>query len=260
MEYEIFIDMFFLRDFLLNFLALSLTAPMGRFRGTRRRRLLAAAAGSTWNCLLLFFPAMPLWAEMSFTIGIMGSFMTAFSFSLKKAAEVFKADLYLFLSVMLTGGALLFLEETFWLSGWEALFVLAAVSAAGAGFLKEMAGEGVKGKERISVWLYYRGKKKEFKALVDSGNRLREPVSGKPVSVISMEDCKGFCDTVSGVLYIPFRAVGTKSGLLPGIVFEKMEIYRRGCLLKIERPIVAVSKEPLSGNGDFSMLLPEELF
>lgn len=72
--------------------------------------------------------------------------------------------------------------------------------------------------------LFYRGEQREFKALADSGNRLREPVSGRPVSVVYVGDLKGFCDSVDGVVYIPYRAVGTRAGLLPAVIFEKMEI------------------------------------
>ena len=112
---------------------------------------------------------------------------------------------------------------------------------------------------RYPVRLYYRGKEKEFMALADSGNRLREPVTGKPVSVISYEDCRGFCDTLSAVFCIPYRSVGKEQGMLTGIVFERMEIFRDSGVLTVEKPVVAVAREPLSADGSFTMLLPEEL-
>lgn len=258
LEYEFYIDLFFLKDFFLNLLALLLAASMGRMKGKAKRLFIASAAGSAWSCAVLFLPGMPLWAELFLTVFLVGSFMTAFSFSLRRAKEILKADALLVVSVLLTGGFLMFLREYFWLSGPESVTVLAIVTAGGCFLFKGMLAEKERGRERILVWLYYRGKKREFLALVDSGNRLREPVSGKPVSVISFEDCKDFCDRISSVLYVPFRSVGVKEGVLPGIIFEKMEIYRGGRLFEIERPIVAVTKEPLSGNREFTMLLPEE--
>ncbi len=106
--------------------------------------------------------------------------------------------------------------------------------------------------------LFYRGEQREFKALADSGNRLREPVSGKPVSVVYIGDLKGFCDSVDGVVYIPYRAVGTRAGLLPAVIFEKMEIVWEKRTVEIQRPVVAVAREPLSGDGGFTMLIPEQ--
>ena len=115
-----------------------------------------------------------------------------------------------------------------------------------------------RGRERFLVRLFYRGEQREFKALADSGNRLREPVSGKPVSVVYIGDLKGFCDSVDGVVYIPYRAVGTRAGLLPAVIFEKMEIVWEKRTVEIQRPVVAVAREPLSGDGGFTMLIPEQ--
>ena len=70
-----------------------------------------------------------------------------------------------------------------------------------------------------------------------SGNRLREPVSGKPVSVVYIGDLKGFCDSVDGVVHIPYRAVGTRAGLLPAVIFEKMEIVWEKRTVEIQRPV-----------------------
>lgn len=259
LEYEFYIDLFFLKDFFLNLLALSLTASMGRLRGRPWKLAVSSAAGSLWSCALLVIPVMPFWLELFLTVFLAGSFMAAFSFSLRGMKEILKADALLVVSVLMTGGFLTFLGEYFWLSGTESLGILAAVSLGSCFLFKGMLAERERGRERVPVWLYYRGKKREFLALVDSGNRLREPVSGKPVSVISFEDCKGFCDVLSSVVYVPFRSVGVKEGVLPAVIFEKMEIYREGRLFEMERPIVAVTREPLSVNGDFTMLLPEEL-
>jgi len=95
----------------------------------------------------------------------------------------------------------------------------------------------------------------------DSGNRLVEPVTGKPVSIIAAADAKEFGSEPAGVLMIPYRAVGTKSGMLPGILFDRMEIMDgENRSVRIDRPVVAVSKEPLFFRKDFTMILPESLF
>lgn len=258
MEYEFYLDLFFLTDLFLNLLSLLLTASMGRMHGKAARLVLAAAAGSLWNCLLLLFPVLPPWPALILTVALVGSLMTALAFSLRSPAEIVRANLFLTASVFLTGGCFALLKEYVWLSDWEGLAVLGALCLGTSAFLKNAMRERARGEERFLVRLYYRGQKREFLALADSGNRLREPISGKPVSVIAYESCRGFCDAVSAVLYIPYRSVGTREGMLPGIIFEKMEIYREGRLFEIERPVVAVTKEPLSGSGDFSMLLPEE--
>ena len=59
--------------------------------------------------------------------------------------------------------------------------------------------------------------------MADSGNRLVEPVTGKPVSIIAAADAKEFLGEKAGVLMIPYRAVGTENGMLPGVLFDRME-------------------------------------
>ena len=55
------------------------------------------------------------------------------------------------------------------------------------------------------------------------------------------------------------ETVGKEQGMLTGIVFERMEIFRDSGVLTVEKPVVAVAREPLSADGSFTMLLPEEL-
>ena len=94
--------------------------------------------------------------------------------------------------------------------------------------------------------------------MADSGNRLAEPVTGKPVSIIAAADVKEFLGEKAGVIMIPYRAVGTKNGMLPGVLFDRMEVLsEESGNIRIERPIVAVSKEPLFFGKDFAMILPE---
>ena len=259
MEYEFYADVFFLIVFLMNLPILALTAVLGGRRIKPGRLILAALFGSLWNCLTFLVPLLPVSLELFLTLVLCGSIMNCLAFSIKRPQELVKADVLLLISAMLLGGGLSAIKETFSLSGLEACACLSALCGAFAafagGYLKERQGR----RETCPVRLYYRGNMREFLALVDSGNRLREPESKKPVSVISYEDCQGFCERISGILYIPYRAVGTRKGVLPGIIFERMEIQVGEECLEIDRPVVAVTKEPLSGNGDFSMLLPESL-
>lgn len=258
MEYVFYPDVFFLTVFAMDLLSLLLSGILGRMRGKPARLLISAAVGSAWNCILVLFPVMPSMLEMILTAGLIGSLMTSISFSLKTVSGILRADALLLISAFLTGGVFTFLQESLWLSDVEAVLAVWCLSLGIFFFLKGTLRERVKGRERFPVWLYYAGKRKKFLALADSGNRLVEPVTGKPVSVISYESCKGFCDRVSAVLYVPYRAVGTGQGILPGIIFEKMEIRLDGTFLEIDKPIVAVCRERLSSDGDFSMLIPEE--
>ena len=103
------------------------------------------------------------------------------------------------------------------------------------------------------VTLCYRGNKKEVTALLDTGNRLSEPVSGKPVSVLSGEAARELCPRVAGVIYVPYRSVGRAHGLLAAVRMDFMEIRRDDFYLKVDSPLVGLSKESLSAGGSFDL-------
>lgn len=258
MEYEVFIDIFFLTDLFFNLLSLYLTGILLRRRIAWTRFLLSAAVGSVWNCLLIAFPVFPRGAELAVTILGIGSLMCFLAFGIRSASGLFRGGTTLFLSAAFVSGITELLRESLWLTDFEVLSLLGILCIGGGSFFRCLLRERAIGDERYHVTLHYRGACREFLALADSGNRLHVPGTEKPVSLASYEDFRGFCDHVHAGFYIPYRAVGTEQGLLFAVVLEKMEIRKDGKTHIVENPVVAVSKERLSFDDSFSMLLPEE--
>ena len=258
MEYEFYIDRFFLTTLFFNVLSLYLSSVFLKKKRTSWRLLCAAGIGSAWNCFLIFMPVFPMSVEMVVTVVVLGSMMVRIAFEIRGYKENFKAVGMLTMSSVLMGGILSFCRQFFWLEDWESL-VLTGVGCllAERGINYLMKAKKI-GDTRYPVRLFYRGKQKMFLALADSGNRLKVPESERPVSVVTGADCLDFCETISGGFYIPYRSVGTGHGILFSTEFDKMEIKRGDEWICIERPVVAFSKEALSADGSFSMILPEE--
>lgn len=261
MEYEFYIDVFFLIDFYFNLLSLFLTAACIHRKSSVVRLCLAAATGSFWNCILILFPFLSFEAELPVTIAVIGGVMLMITFRGICSDGIFhllKAEVCLVLSAGLVNGCYSFVCQHVWLKTEEGLILTGLICILLERFMRQWMFKREKvGNDRYHVSLYYRGKEKSFRALVDSGNRLCVPGSGKPVSLISYEDCADFCETVSGGFYIPYHAVGTERGMLFALQFEKMEIKKSGRVMTVECPVVAIVKERLSITGDFSMILPE---
>ena len=153
----------------------------------------------------------------------------------------------LVLSAGILQSGLAILRERCFLTGWKSLMFM-GFFCMGVRFLAvALVRRPMIGKTRYQVRLFLNEKSKEFTAMADSGNRLVEPV-----------DAKEFLGEKAGVLMIPYRAVGTENGMLPGVLFDRMEVMSEECgSIRIERPIVAISKEPLFFGKDFTMILPE---
>ena len=261
MEYEFYLDIFFLTNFYLTLLSLFLTAAYLNRKCRLVRLGFAAAIGSFWNGLLVLCPFFSVGTELLITLMVAGILMLMISFHglyTEGIRSLMKADVCLFLSAGLVSGCYSFLQQKFYLTDPECLVCTGLVCALLERLLRRLVFKRKRlGDDRYHVTLSYRGKEKQFLAMADSGNRLCVPDSGRPVSLISFKDCKDFCEEVSGGFYIPYRAVGTETGMLFAIPFEKMEIMQHGMVKTIEHPVVAITKERLSVKGDFSMILPE---
>lgn len=73
------------------------------------------------------------------------------------------------------------------------------------------------------------GTKHSFRAYVDSGNYLREPISGKPVALIDRKGAEKLClftdenpEMDCRRRLIPYRAVGVECGIMEGIRMDKI--------------------------------------
>ena len=258
MEYEFYIDLFFLTTLFYNFLSLYLSSIFLKKIRKYRRLLFSSAAGSLWNCLLILFPIIPETFEMLLTIFLPGIIMLMIAFKICDPKKLLPASGTLLISAVIVGGIVSFLKQRLFLRDWEILVLAAGLCCLSERFLKGMFKTTKLGSKRYTVRLFYRGKIKEFLALADSGNRLKVPGTGAVVSLIAKEDCIDFCDHIGGGFYVPYRSVGIGHGILFATTFEKMEIDKDDETVCIDKPVVAFSLEGLSEDRSFSMILPEE--
>ena len=148
----------------------------------------------------------------------------------------------------------------------------AALSAALHLLFRQGARHG--GGELMTVQVAICGKVKDFTALYDTGNTLRNPVDGRPVLVMEqaalvsmlpederqiLEEKNPPEETVarlyaagSGLHFtlLPFRSVGAESGLLLAVRCEYIMVHRR----RIPRTLVALSPGPVSDGGGYCAL------
>ena len=86
----------------------------------------------------------------------------------------------------------------------------------------------------------------------DSGNRLVELCDGKAGQHYRSGRCERVWERAGRRPDDPVPGGRDKSGMLPGILFDRMEIMDgENRSVRIDRPVVAVSKEPLFFRKDF---------
>ena len=111
------------------------------------------------------------------------------------------------------------------------------------------------------VVLTENGENIELKALLDTGNLLTDPVSGKPVSVVEETDTlrQWMIKYPQKYKVIPYHSIGNEHGILEGIVLDELMIQKKK-EKKVEKDtIIALYAGKLSKDGTFQMILNHDL-
>ncbi len=229
---EVYLDLVVLLNFLVDLLLLLGTNRLAGHPPGVKRCLGAALFGGVYGgaCLLPGFRFLGnlLWRMVS--LGIMGGIAFGIDFSACKRCGIF-----VLLSMALGGIAIRFGRGDF----------LALVLAGGGVWLLSVLGFGgrIGGKEYLPLVLHYEGHTERLLALRDTGNSLRDPVTGEQVFLISgdcaqrltglgEEDLRHPMETLArrplpGLRLIPYRAVGCGGGMLLGLRFPEAELNGR---------------------------------
>ena len=226
---QIYLDLVVILNFVVDFLLLLGTNRLSGFPAAAGRTAAAAALGALYSggCMLprLRFLGGLVWRIVS----LAGMAVIAFGWG-KSAWK--RSGVFVILSMALGGVAV---------SVGKGYFMSLVLAAVGVWLLCRVAfGGQVGGREYVPVELTHEGKTVSIIALKDSGNTLRDPITGEPVLVISgdvaqrltgltQSQLRSPMDTlmrrpVPGLRLIPYRSVGQSGSMLLAMRFEKVII------------------------------------
>lgn len=239
----IYAEDLFLENFLTGLLLLSLTGQLaGQELPSCRKtgRLLAGGAACGVCGFLIFLPLHP--AAGLAVRGLLSAAVTALALGRRKLLR--KTLLFLLLT-FLTGGAamalLLWMQQPA-LSGNGALYMetatygkllAAAVPAAFLGWwlVKLVKTQRMRSRLTGLAEIEMKGRICRLRAMVDSGNCLYEPMTGRAVVLIDEKGARasGFCaeNDPERMVLIPYEAVGVKRGMLQGVRLDRLQFGGR---------------------------------
>lgn len=115
-------------------------------------------------------------------------------------------------------------------------------------------------KEKIyEVIIRLKGKETRFKALLDTGNSLQEPTTGKKVTVVEKEIISKFNDVQIDKIYIiPYKSLGKENGVLYGIQVDELIIKYEKYQKIIENAIIGIYNGKLSKDNRYNAILHGE--
>lgn len=292
MKAVIYLDSYFFMNLLLNGMILHLLRRIRKLQGNPFRILLAAAFGALVACLLVLHPFCEIWMKGIITYLMAGGGMILLAFGYH-GRSVFWGNLCCLVAITIgLGGIVQFLTEQylswdtsgamedFQLPGAGMVFIMALLGSAGIHVLYQKVIRQAKRRMCIcSVVLFLEDRKITVTGYLDSGNMLKDPVSGKSVAVLEKESFLGLFEgqnreemeiCFSGgreqwemagrylgrMRLIPYKSIGKARGLMNGFVADRMEMMTREGNMVSMRPVIAVYSGTLSSDGSYQMILP----
>lgn len=256
MYVAVYLDSFLIFQFFMGLFVLSLTNEMMRQRICKRKRIAGALVGSILSVIPLILPVNMYVRIGSIFVFSLGS-MIAVVFRIYNMDSFRQVAEKVVICTLLMGGMTLMLLR----------FVLQGITGGGgmvSVFFATTLSYVILRKiikrqntvENLCKVILFGEKALEVQALIDTGNTLTEPISGKPVSVLDKTIFENLFDQ-KPELYraIPYHSVGKKSGILQGYLMKRMIVETKEGKKEYEGVYVGISEELTTKAGTYKMIL-----
>ncbi len=257
MQYEVYADSLLFLNFVMN-LYLLIPVNQGLLERSGPGRLFAGAGFGAVSYFLPFLLPGALWFKLLAGMGVGTAGMILIAFPVKSLKGFLRILEKLLIYSFFLGGLLLFLIRRLPLKQRSLINIYGIMGAGAAGFL--LLSHFLQKREKspmCRVTLICGEEQVKITALVDSGNSLIEPVSGKPVSIIEEEVFRRLWKGEEALFRaIPYHSIGKKRGILQGYLLPELLIEADGEMKVCREVYVAVSKELCSENSVKMILHP----
>lgn len=266
MVVEVYLDMIFLINLIVNYMLLRIVRKLLKCPPERIRCLAGAVLGAFGVCLIVCLPIHKTFVNLLPVHMVTSTLMVKVGCKIKNVRMLIKSILLLYMTAFIGGGMFFALYQspaalhlrTFLLIGFFLYELFMTVHSI---FRKRKMEHG----HYCDVTLYANEKSKKVRGLYDTGNRLSDPLSGKPVTVVETKILRElyekkieFMETLKPH-YIPYRAVGTSEGVLLAVTIDKMEVVIEEQIFCIFRPVLALSEENISFTQHYQLILNPNL-
>lgn len=248
MQYELYVDSLFLVNFVMNLYLLLLVDRSTLRTATPGRLLLGAAAGGVCGLLPFLIPGSGLFAMVGINlIGTLG--MLLITFPVKSLRMLLKLFERLLLYSFCMGGALLLLIRSFPLFRQFLTGIFGILGVGGFCFLFLLMFDEDRGRKNslCRATLCCGGRQVVVTALMDSGNSLMEPISGKPVCIVENQVLDSLRELLPyGCRAIPYHSIGTRRGILEGYLLPELRLEIHGINKSFREVWIAASPQGIN--------------
>ncbi len=277
MQYTVYADVLFLVNWLMDYVLLKAAAAVLRLKAGRIRMALAAALGAAWVCVIAVI-RLPRAAEAVGSLAVVSSLMIRIAFC-PKGVRTFLRQLLTLYGIAIAGGGMVNLIYFHTPAGYylknlvqgqaslnpkpaAVIAVSGAAVFAASRMIRKLTDYRHLGSELYTAVLYVKGRSVSLTGLLDTGNRLREPATGKAVHIAqraALEPLEPDREELFGFL-VPYRSVGTEAGILTAVRLDRMDlISAKGEKITLDNPLVGIYEGKLSADNTYQLILHAEI-
>ena len=295
-QMTVYVDVIFLENIIINYIILYVTGIISRTNIKQLKILLGSIIGATYA---IIYYILNLKIYSSFIIKIILSIIIIYvSFNPKKFKILFKQVILFYLISFVFAGATIgiiymvnfqniTIQNGVLVGNYTIRTILIGIIIA---YFLVMIGEKIiktkfSKKDMIcDIEVNFENKKIKTKALIDTGNMLKEPITNTSVIVLeytlfydiipkpildNLENILGGdlskipkdlqTEYISKFRVIPFSSLGKQNGILLGVKGENLIVNINEEIKKIDKVIIGIYNKPLTKNGEYKGLLGLEI-
>jgi stage II sporulation protein GA (sporulation sigma-E factor processing peptidase) len=255
--YELYIDVLFLENLLVDYLLLMLVGRLLKCPAEYLRKLIGSAVGSAGVCALYLLGVERSAAGFFFIYVILSTVMVKVGLRIRRRSLLMRAVGLLYICGLLLGGIFQWIQRHVAFPLYPFLFFSLTSYSLLSVCMEWLMRYRSRTRNILEVTLCLRGQRVCSKALLDTGNQLRDPVFGKPVCIITeqlYQELRGQEPVLTRP--IPFRSIGKENGLMEVFTADSLSVRTDGRPERIiEHPLLGIVREPLSSEEDYHMIL-----
>ena len=256
MKYVVYLDVFLIVNILMDFLILIIAKRLIKPQTTILRCIIATIIGGVLSVLSLMIPYKTIWLRFITSYILICFVMVIIAFQFKCIRDSIRNILVVYAITFMLGGIMnvLYYKAPVTLKRFVAVSLMAYVVCS---FLCDWITRKKAGEKLYKVHIYIKEKSVSVTALLDTGNLLFDPISGRKVHIIEYETIKDIINKENGFYrVIPYNSVGNSRGLLNAIEADCMEIENgEGAKIRVDKPLIALYDKKLASDGRFEGLL-----
>lgn len=270
---KIYLDVLFLENFLMDYILLMLTGKILQKQKRRMGILAASLIGSGYTMLyVLLLLRTELKSDSLFLLLLqIGNVATAYlmvicAYAKESGKQRGLCLLTLEVCAYLTGGILTWAENTF---ADFARYRGSLYMATGAVFfsymflkewMKKMRERLFQKKCHLPVRITFGEKQIRCQGLMDSGNSLYEPITGRPVVIVERQLLiSNEVPLPDGFFAIPYHAIGTQKGILKGVLADELEIPEQQGEQRWQKVMLGIYEGKVSQKDEYQVILHPNL-